>query len=95
MKISKEHYEELCGLLDAVVDKQTIPFTLQELQKIYSANKIGKDPKKRLRWDLWWAIEPDQRIALYDKMKEYDIQDKHIDTALCQYMRNKTKQQNA
>lgn len=49
MKFSPDHYKSL----KESIAKLQIP--LKKTQEIYIRDKVGKDPKVRFVWDIFWA----------------------------------------
>lgn len=82
-KIEGVLYKKLESALHNVLKTKTDMKSFKDVADFYVNSKMGKDPKQRARWDLFWAIESNLRNEItsevYDKLNGNDS---HIDSAL-------------
>lgn len=81
MKITPEHYAALKRMLSQYSHDN------REALIAHKALKLGKDPEKRFRWDLFYCarrVSPD-RIAIADTIQY--LNSDHLDTALRRIVR--------
>ena len=73
MKIKAEHYNALKSIISAFDREQVLA---------YKALKLGKDPEKRFRWDLFYCARRSgtEKFMIEDIYKYAN--DTHLDTAL-------------
>ena len=86
MKLTADHYAELQGMMDTVVDGMG-----RNRIKVYHSNMVSTckgDPSKRTRWDLLWMVNHADRTPWFDKVYKY-ANDDHIDTALRAYVKSR------
>jgi hypothetical protein len=78
-KISGALYQKIERAIKDVLAKSNAK-TFKDVENHYIKNKLGKDHKKRARWDLFWAIPQKTR----DELNIYGsgANDDHLDTAL-------------
>ena len=77
MKMTKEHYAEICEALDKLNEE----YSLKDAEAKYM--EAGLTPK-RFRWDAMYAISRKAGPVRFDPLYEY-LNDDHIDTALRKY----------
>ena len=85
MKISKEHYARLKGLIQnsASVKTHGVMHMAAVYVKGHGEGSIkAQDIHKRLRWDIWHTIPIAPRMAILNDMYVEGLHDDHIDTAL-------------
>lgn len=81
MKITPEHYAALKGMLSQYSHDN------REQVLAYKAFKLGKDPEKRFRWDLFtFARRSGAEKIVMDDIYRY-ANDNHLDTALKRIVR--------
>ena len=81
MKIKAEHYATLKGMLSQYSHDN------REALLAHKALKLGKDPEKRFRWDLFYCarnVNP-EKIAITDSIQY--LNNDHLDTALRRIVR--------
>lgn len=81
MKIKPEHYNVLKSMIGQYSHDN------REALLAHKALKLGKDPEKRFRWDLFYCarrVSPD-RIAITDSIQY--LNSDHLDTALKRIVR--------
>ena len=73
MKIKPEHYNVLKSIISAFDREQVLA---------YKSLKLGKDPEKRFRWDLFYCARRSgtEKFMIEDIYKYAN--DTHLDTAL-------------
>lgn len=78
MKIKAEHYAALKSIIGSFNREQVLA---------YKALKLGKDPERRFRWDLFYCARRSgaEKIALEDIYRYAN--DTHLDTALKRIVR--------
>lgn len=78
MKIKAEHYAALKSIIGSFNREQVLA---------YKALKLGKDPERRFRWDLFTFARRSgaEKIALEDIYRYAN--DTHLDTALKRIVR--------
>lgn len=81
MKIKAEHYAAIKSMLSQYSHDN------REQVLAYKALKLGKDPERRFRWDLFTYARrvSSERIAMEDIYRYAN--DTHLDTALKKIMR--------
>ena len=81
MKIKPEHYNVLKSMIGQYSHDN------REALLAHKALKLGKDPEKRFRWDLFYcarSVNPD-KIAIVDSIQY--LNSDHLDTALRRIVR--------
>lgn len=76
MKISKFDFEELEGMIHAMMASKDLTFG--KIRQLYGEKSLSG---KRMRWDIIWALPIEKRTEWFDRVYQY-ADDTHVDTAL-------------
>lgn len=81
MKVTKSDYSDLREALKRVMIPYGITAVLKYKEELKSDTRV-KDLEVRFVWDMFWSIGVNVRTLILERMRSYQCNDNHIETAL-------------